>query len=132
MGHIDLFVVGTDSLIYTASWTLGGWSVWNAVGNTKMSPTGTISATSRAPDLMDIFAVNTGGNVWTAAFQPGDTGFQGWWLFVAGGKTNTGFVSFVSRSLNELDVFTIGTDNRAYTASWEPGFNGFKGGGLWM
>ncbi|KAL2054459.1 hypothetical protein ABVK25_005207 [Lepraria finkii] len=89
-----------------------------------MSPTGTISAISCAPEFMDIFAVDTGGNVWTVDFQPGDTGFQGWWS-VAGGKTKTGFFPSVSRSLNKLDVFTIGTENRAYTAAWGPGFNGF-------
>ena len=34
---------------------------------------------SRAPNFLDVFAVGSDGHVYTAAWQPGDTGFRGWW-----------------------------------------------------
>ena len=41
---------------------------------------------TRSPDKMDIFVADGGGNIQTAAWQPGNSAFRGWWP-VANGKT---------------------------------------------
>jgi hypothetical protein len=78
---------------------------------------------------MDIFAIGADGTVYTAAWEPGDTVWRGWWS-VAGGKSLPGApLSAVSRSANLLDVFAVGLDARVWTAVWQPSddANGFRG-----
>ena len=40
---------------------------------------GPVAAVSRSPDKLDAFAVGNDGVVYTAAWQPGDTAWRGWW-----------------------------------------------------
>jgi len=86
---------------------------------------------SRSQNHLDAFAVGSDGRVYTAAWQPGDNGFRGWWKI---GKTDLevppcSTITAVSRSVNKLDVFVTGIDGRVYTAAWEPsdGGNGWRG-----
>jgi hypothetical protein len=88
---------------------------------------GPIGIVSRAPDLMDAFAVGVDGGVYTAAWQPGDTAFRGWWRVGGLEAAPCSPVSAVSRSLNKMDVFTTGLDGRVYTAAWQPGDTAFRG-----
>ena len=80
-----------------------------------------MSGVSRSSDKLDVFAVGTDGGIYTAAWEPGDPGWQGWWQ-VAGGIAAPGTSVFgVSRSADKLDIFAVGTDFGIYTAAWEPG-----------
>lgn len=88
---------------------------------------GRINAVSRAPGFIDAFTVGSDGNVYTAAWQPGNTVFGGWWQ-IPGFKGQPCIeVAAVSRSLNHLDVFAVGLDSQVYTASWEPDFTSWHG-----
>jgi len=78
-------------------------------------------------DLLDVFVTGLDGRVYTAAWQPGDEGFRGWWpvgdLTVPQGAS----ISAASRSADKMDVFATGLDANVYTAAWEPGDDGFRG-----
>jgi len=81
---------------------------------------GSVSCVSRSADHLDVFAVSQTEVVRTAAWQPGDQTWRGWWS-VANGKTLPGApVSAVSRSTDKLDVFVVGLDGVIYTAAWQP------------
>ncbi|MCJ1277271.1 hypothetical protein MMC21_005082 [Puttea exsequens] len=141
-GRIDIFAIGTNSQVYTAAFTLvpatvTGWGPWRRVGKSGLGSAApganTLAVTSRAEDFMDLFVVSTSGLVYTAAFQPGETEFQGWWPVLPGagpralGNVN-GSVTAISRSLNHLDIFVCDADGVVWTAAWEPDFvDGFHG-----
>ena len=66
---------------------------------------GLVAMVSRSRNLLDAFAVGSDGRVYTAAWQPGDNGFRGWWKI---GPTDPevppcSTVTAVSRSANKLD-----------------------------
>ena len=89
---------------------------------------GLVSIVTRSQDLLDGFAVGSDGRVYTAAWQPGDSAFHGWWKI---GRTDLevppcSTVTAMSQSANKLDVFV---DGQVYTAAWEPsdGGNGWRG-----
>jgi len=86
-----------------------------------------VSAVSRSANYLDAFAVGADHGAYTAAWQPGDTSWQGWWRIQNGSVAPGTSVFGVSRDPNYLDVFAVGTDNGVYTASWEPGFTSWHG-----
>ncbi len=119
-GQLDVFCVGTDGGIYTASWSVGSsWSPWSKIGNTVARAGNYVSAVSRNRDKIDIFVVDTQGRTMSAAWDP-DQGWRGWWHIQNGMAGPTGFVTCVSRNLDLLDIFVRGTDGRVYTAAWSP------------
>jgi hypothetical protein len=59
--------------------------------------------------------------VWTAAWQPGDTNWRGWWVIGGLETVQTACVDAVSRSADKLDIFVRGQDRAIYTAAWEQG-----------
>jgi hypothetical protein len=83
---------------------------------------------SRSTNKLDIFAVGTDRGVYTAAWEPGFTGWPGW-RQINGGVAAPGTSVFaVSRSTDHLDIFAVGTDHGIYTAAWEPDFtDGWRG-----
>lgn len=119
-GQLDVFCVGTNGGIYTASWSVGGtWSPWSQIGNTLARVGNYVGAVSRNRDKIDIFVVDTQGRTMSAAWEPGQ-GWQGWWHIQNGMAGPTGFVTCVSRNLDLLDIFTRGADGYVYTAAWSP------------
>jgi hypothetical protein len=86
-----------------------------------------VTAVSRSADKLDAFAVGTDRGTYTAAWQPGDTKWRGWWP-VQGGVVAPGtFMHGVSRGKDKLDIFAIGTDQGTYTAAWQPGDTSWRG-----
>ena len=86
-----------------------------------------VSGVSRSADKLDVFAAGTDHGIYTAAWQPGDAAWRGWWR-VAGGVAAPGTSIYgVSRSANKLDIFAVGTDHGIYTAAWQPGDTAFRG-----
>ena len=121
---LDIFVVGTDTRVWTAAWQpafADGWHGWWAIGNAKFIPSAPVTAVSRSLNNLDIFATDAGGAVQTASWQPEFTdGWHGWWP-VAGGRAAPGAaVAAVSRAPDTLDIFVVGTDGRVWTATWDP------------
>jgi hypothetical protein len=122
---LDAFVVGGDGRVWTAAWDQnvanGSWRGWWQVVNLVTMPGGCVTAVSRAPGKLDIFAVGEDNAIYTAAWDATvDNGaWRGWWP-VAGGRAVPGSrVHAVSRDPNKLDVFVVGTDGGVWTAAWD-------------
>ncbi|MCL1971905.1 MAG: hypothetical protein FWG57_02810 [Endomicrobia bacterium] len=82
---------------------------------------GPISVISRGPNKLDAFAVGMDGGVYTAAWEPGDTAWRGWWRIDGLEAAPCAPVCAVSRSADKLDIFVVGLDRRVYGAAWEKG-----------
>jgi hypothetical protein len=124
----DGFVVGNDGNIYTAatqgtSWA--GW--WQVLAGAQAPPGKPIAAVSRSRDHLDIFCADISGHVLSAAWEPGFTGWHGWWWIRNGVTAPGGAVTGVSRRADYLDIFVVGTDGRVFTAAWDPGPLGWQG-----
>lgn len=77
-----------------------------------------MAAVSRSANKLDAFIVGTDGRVWTAAWQPGFNGFQGWWSIGSATFPMSSPITAISRAQDVLTIFIMGGDNRVYTASW--------------
>ncbi|MFN2495748.1 MAG: hypothetical protein ABR608_07560 [Pseudonocardiaceae bacterium] len=88
---------------------------------------GPVAIVSRAPELLDVFTVGADGGVYTAAWQPGDADFRGWWRIGGLQAAPCAPVTAVSRSRDKLDVLVAGLDGQVYTAAWEPGDTDWRG-----
>ena len=107
---------------------LAGWQLRSAPAAGAAGPDpasagglGPVSAVSRSADRLDVFAAGADGFVWTAAWQPGDLSFRGWWRVGDLEVPPCSAVTAVSRSADRLDVFATGLDGRIWTAAWAPG-----------
>lgn len=86
-----------------------------------------VGAISRSQDKLDIMVVRGDGSAITAAWQPSDSSWRGWWP-VANGRATPGIpVTAVSRSKDKLDIFMVGLDGRVWTAAWQPGDTSWRG-----
>lgn len=88
---------------------------------------GPVSVISRSPNKLDAFAVGLDGHVYTAAWQPGDTKWRGWWRIDGVEAASCAPVTAVSRSANKLDIFVVGLDGYVYTAAWQSGDTKWRG-----
>ena len=87
-----MFAVGTDYGIYTAAWQPGLDRLARLVAdrNDGVAAAGTsVFRVSRSADHLDVFAVRDRFGIYTAAWQPGFTGWHGWFP-VAGGIAEGG------------------------------------------
>jgi len=120
---LDIFVAGTDGVIYTAAWDVavaGGWRGWWPILSGRTRPGGTVSAVARDPNKLDIFMAGTDGAIYTAAWDAAVAGgWRGWWPILSGRTQPGGTVSAVARDPNKLDIFVAGTDGVIYTAAWD-------------
>jgi hypothetical protein len=95
------------------------------------TPGPVVSAVVRDRNVMDIFGVDAGQRIYTAAWKPDHT--DGWhrWAQLKGGMAAPGTSVYgVSRQKDELDIFAVGTDRRVYSAAWNPSL-GTQWGGWW-
>jgi hypothetical protein len=121
---LDIFGIGTDQKVYTAAWqpgdkTWGGW--WVVANGLVTAPSTSVFGVSRSTDKLDIFAVGSDHGIYTAAWQPGDAHWGGWWRIQNGSAAPNTSVTGVSRSADKLDIFCVGPDQHIYTAAWQPG-----------
>ena len=86
-----------------------------------------VSGVSRSTDKLDVFAAGTSHGIYTAAWEPGDSAWQGWWQMQGGVAAPGTSIFGVSRSKDHLDAFAVGTDNGIYTAAWQPGDTHWRG-----
>lgn len=82
---------------------------------------GPVTLVSRDHDLLDAFAVGLDGGVYTAAWQPGGSGWRGWWRIDGVEVAPCASVGAVSRAPGRLDLFVVGLDGGVSTAAWDPG-----------
>jgi hypothetical protein len=117
-GRLEVFTVGTNDRVHTASWTAaGGWSPWFPIGDLRCRPGSTVSAVARGSDNLHLFTTASDGRVMSTSRDAA----AGWapWLRIGNVVAAAGAtVTAVARDPSRLDVFTIGTDRRVRTASW--------------
>jgi hypothetical protein len=85
-GLVDLFAVKANHYVYTAAWASGYdarnvYRGWWRIGYHRVKAATHISATARTPTNLDVFAIGTGGNIKTAAWDAYVEGgaWRGWW-----------------------------------------------------
>jgi hypothetical protein len=88
---------------------------------------GPVSAVSRSTNKLDVFAVGLDGRVYTAAWQPGDKTWRGWWAIDGIECAPCAPVAAVCRSVDKLDIFAVALDGGVYTAAWQAGDKAWKG-----
>jgi hypothetical protein len=122
---LDVFVAAGDGSVWTSAWDQNvanaQWRGWWRIPGLLTTPGGNVTAVSRAPGKLDIFAVGSDGKIYTAAWDQlvANGAWRGWWP-VAGGQAPPGArVHAVSRDPNKLDVFVIGNDGGIWTAAWD-------------
>jgi hypothetical protein len=135
-GLLDLFAVGEDGVVYTASRLLAAaWQGWTPVpvaGRTFAQGTEVAAATAQV-GLLSLFAVSVDGGAYTA-WRDGDTPWQGW-TRIGDGQFSPGTpIAAVSVQSGWIDLFAVGEDGGIYTAWWRggawQGWNGPVGQGV--
>lgn len=126
--HIDLFVVGDDGKVYSSWWATGSdWSgqgdKWGSVGGGSFPPGVKVSAVSRHGDHLDLFVVDSNGDVRSCWWSP-DNGWSGldkdWGNLGNPGKafSSGAEVAALARYENTLDLFVFGADGNVYSKWW--------------
>ncbi len=128
--HIDLFIIGVDGKVYSSWWaTRNDWSgigdKWGSIGG-SFPPGAKVSAVSRHGDHLDVFAVDSNGDVRSCWWTP-DNG----WSSVDNDWGNPGKafslgaeIAALARYDNTLDSFVVEADGNMYskwgaeTADW--------------
>jgi hypothetical protein len=117
--HLDLFVTGTDSRIYSTWWDAnGGWANWFNVSGGMAALGSPITAVARNPNHLDLFVTGTDGRIYSTWWDANG----GWanWFNVSGGAAALGSkITAVARNPNHLDLFVTGTDGRIYSTWWD-------------
>ncbi len=129
---LDIFVVGNDGGIYTASWNPAfedGWHGWWRIGDIAVDPGSPVSVVSRSADKLDVFVTGSDGGIYTAAWEPGFTdGWHGWSRIGDLAADPESYIAAVSRGTDKLDIFVVGPDGKVQANGWEPKFPcGWKG-----
>ena len=82
---LDVFMVGQDGGVYTAAWGIrcGQRRLARLVAceGSRGGSSSAVAAVARDPDMIDIFAVRTDGQMFTAAWDHNvaDGEWRGWW-----------------------------------------------------
>jgi len=144
--NMDLFVIGNDGRVYNSWWYEGAkWSGvnsrWRNIGG-DFRPHGQVTAISRGPDVIDLFAMGNDGCVYTAWWYAGQdwsglTPGTSWGGSDIGGSGSSGGVNHwrniggyfppgatitvVARSPRNIDLFVVGNDHQVYTSWWWEG-----------
>ena len=130
--HLDLFVVGRDSAIYSTFWDASsGWfNQWFRLADTnfadgfKVPIHSVVSSLSRFTDHIDLFVSGFDGGVYST-FWDANGWFNRWFRL---GDTNFGDnftippgapVSCLSRFQDHIDLFVSGRDGGIYSTFWD-------------
>jgi hypothetical protein len=96
------------------------------VGNISAPLGAEVTAVSAKTDSLDIFVVDTVGNIQTSHWDPA-TPWTGWSPIIAGHTTPGTPITVVSRSPGLMDVFFLADDGFVWSAGFDPtgGWKGF-------
>ncbi len=109
---LDVFVQGTDHILYYTQWDGTTWSGWHSLGAGLTSSPG---VTSQANGNIDVFVRGTDGALWYREYA--GTSWSGW--MGLGGQVASGTgPAACSWSAGRLDVFVQGTDGVLYQKTW--------------
>lgn len=134
---LDIFAIGSDRVAYTAAWeefrNNSQWQGWWKLPNLALADNAPVTAVSRHPDKLDVFAVGADGGVYTAGWDRNQANQQwrGWWR-IGDLKAPAGTrISAVARDQNKLDIFVVGGDGKVYTAAWDVNMANQQWRGWW-
>lgn len=129
----DAFWVGSDGSMYTSFWSRGWpWSGKKSLGG-NFVPGSVVCPVTRAPNIMDLFAIDKKGSVLNAWWTEG----KGWES--VGDKYQTVGINFepgapmaaIARTPDRLNLFAMGRHGHIWTAHWGGGqpWSSLPGGG---
>jgi hypothetical protein len=133
--HMDLFAVGNDGRVYSDWWDAGVnnglWNDWFVLpGSFAGEPGSPVTAVSRTPEHMDVFAVGNDGRVYSDWWDARvNNGLWNDWFVIPGsfaGQLGSP-VTVLSRTPEHMDLFAVGNDGRVHNAWWDARVNN----GLW-
>ena len=117
--RLDLFVRGTDNVIYHKWWDGSHWGPspagWESLGGATPGP---VTAVAWGPNRLDLFVRGTDNAIyhkwWDGSrWGPSATG----WESLGGGTFDS--IGAVAWAANRLDLFVRGTDNVIYHKWWD-------------
>jgi Common central domain of tyrosinase len=117
--HLDVFVTGSDGLIYSIGWDANsGWGNWFNVSGVTAAPGSPITAVSLNPDHLQLFVTGDDGRIYSTWWEAA----AGWanWFNVSGGGAPLGSpITAVSLNPDHLQLFVTGDGGRIYSTWWE-------------
>ncbi len=115
-GSLDLFIVGTDGVLYHSYQTApnGTWSGWFSLGG-SWSQDNDIAIANDANGEEEIFMVGNTGNLYNNWQTSANSTSWSGWNDLSGAVSQTVRVAAARNHNGTLEVFTIGTDGVAYT-----------------
>jgi hypothetical protein len=120
-GALDLFVGGTDGLLYHSYQSSGAWTSWATIGG-GCGPGSDIAVVNEKDGREEVFMVNYNGRLYhswqTAANSSTWTGWSG----LGGSLSQTVRIAVGTNTDGRLEVFTIGNDGVCYH-EWETAAN---------
>ncbi|KAI9865068.1 MAG: hypothetical protein M1813_002386 [Trichoglossum hirsutum] len=125
--NLDLFLIASDSRVYTTWWTAGpggGWETpenpWKNIGGGDFEEAYHVAALSRTPDTLDVFICGTTGKVFTSwwAFGKEWSGIHDNWTSLQGGFRASAEIGVVARSQLDLDIFVVDNDGKVEQTQW--------------
>jgi len=120
----DAFFCDDEGFVLHKGWHPRGWDEqWEVVNGGRLVPGGHISATTRKPNHMDLFACGRDGCVYTSAWHEG----QGWssanrgsWGFIGGGNFPPGApISAVAVNEGHLDIGLVDRTGSMHRKWWD-------------
>jgi hypothetical protein len=120
---IDLFVVGTDSHVWTAAWepsfgtNWGGWWYLYDQVPVQAAQGAPVAAVSAATDNLDVFVVATDGHAYNAHWDPNSSGWIGWTLMGSVTMPQGSWLNVVSRHTGWMDAFATDVNGRVVTTA---------------
>jgi len=117
--HLDLFVTGTDGLIYSCWWAAAsGWSGWFNVSGGAAALGSPVTAIARNPNHLDLFVTGTDGLIYSCWWDAA-SGWSGWFNVSGGAAALRSPITAIARNPDHLDLFVTGTDGRIYSCWWD-------------
>jgi hypothetical protein len=115
---IDVFVQGTDHVLYYTYWDGTKWSAWKSLGG---SLTSSPAATSTSAGVIDVFARGTSGSLYEKTSTNGGGSWSNWAPLGGQIASGTGPAAYLSGA-GHLDVFVEGTNgalwHKSYAGTW--------------
>jgi hypothetical protein len=125
--NVNVFYVGNDGGIWNSWWAGSNWSTWEIFGPSSpfqqgsgvAPPGGSIAATARSSGNIDVFYVDTAGNLWTSSWQNGG-GWASWKIPApaAGLGVPGAAISAVARQPGAIDVIFEGAASSGNGIEW--------------
>ena len=119
---LDVFVQGTDHVLYYTHWDGTTWSAWHSLGGVLTSSP---AATSPGNGMIDVFVRGTDSAIWERTTTNGGASWSNWASL--GGQLASGTGPAACSQGSRLDVFAEGTNGALYqktsTGSWSGWIN---------